>query len=338
MQCPSCNFHNMPGSGNCARCGASLRLGGDIDVHPPRASSLQKRMPALWSLRFYLNRLRAGMWAAFTGVTNFAVGSIAEHPPSLLGWIVPGLAQMQRGDKARGWGFLAGFLICLTIGLVLMGTVSGSIFLGLAFTMQVTGLVDAIASTFATIADRGRLTATVMAALAAFVYFPAMWAIGRVATPVQITANAAPFERGDVVWYNRMAEPKLGDVVIYEIPEFSAGGHLRNSGYNARIRIDGQRVNRIVGRGGQKVEVREGQLLVDGAVSPWQPTTPRELLPEFAIMVPAESLFILPDNLVSDDVILNANPWQQLGIVPASAVRGRVYFRSLPWGRMSFVN
>ena len=46
MQCPSCQFENMPGSGRCARCGGFLALAtAAIDVHPPRAARLSRRMP-----------------------------------------------------------------------------------------------------------------------------------------------------------------------------------------------------------------------------------------------------------------------------------------------------
>src|SRR5690606_1826181 len=57
MQCPSCRFENMPGSGYCARCGASLLI-GNVDVIPPRASAMQRRVPA--ELRSAVHRLQVG--------------------------------------------------------------------------------------------------------------------------------------------------------------------------------------------------------------------------------------------------------------------------------------
>ena len=41
MQCPNCQFQNMPGANACVRCGTSMQLRAEaIDVHPPRARPL----------------------------------------------------------------------------------------------------------------------------------------------------------------------------------------------------------------------------------------------------------------------------------------------------------
>ena len=43
MQCPCCQFENMPGLASCGRCGSVLDLNlVAIDVNPPRASRVAK--------------------------------------------------------------------------------------------------------------------------------------------------------------------------------------------------------------------------------------------------------------------------------------------------------
>src|SRR5690554_8127736 len=63
MQCPSCRFENMPGSGQCARCSGLLVI-GNVDVHPPRASSIQRRMPVEMRTAAYRLRMATAEFVA----------------------------------------------------------------------------------------------------------------------------------------------------------------------------------------------------------------------------------------------------------------------------------
>src|SRR3990172_6356595 len=137
MQCPSCQFENMPGSGRCARCGASLALAtAAIDVHPPRAGRLSRFELTFW--RFWHGMGRAGSKAssalpAFgsrSDTVNFDLGTMRRC-------VVPGWPQYRRGDRPLAFVFLLGYLCFLVPGVVLAGTWLGSLLLGLAGAMHV---------------------------------------------------------------------------------------------------------------------------------------------------------------------------------------------------------
>ncbi len=141
MQCPSCQFENMPGSGRCARCGGFLALAtAAIDVNPPRATRLSRRMPRLWGRFWSLRRTWANIQTSLTQPiqqlfsrfenTDFRLGTIVRT-------IVPGWAQRFRGNNPRAIVFFVSYLALLLPALLFLGTGLGSILLGLAFGMHV---------------------------------------------------------------------------------------------------------------------------------------------------------------------------------------------------------
>lgn len=224
--------------------------------------------------------------------------------------------------------------------------------LGLAFAMHVVSASDALVGSFATAADRLRFSAMSIAVLALAAYLPTLWLVSRVATPVRINQTIPPFAQGDVLWYNREAEPVAGDIVLYDVP------HLQiNDAANHRTFVfDNQWISRIVALEGQTVEWKNGVLLVDGTPSEWQPSgaadvsewrgyvhdRPVPLQPGGAVaaapdgtwVVPAKSVCILADSLVPPGANLGIGQWQTISTVPESRIRGQVFFRSYPFWRM----
>ena len=332
MLCPSCEFHNMPGSSLCARCGASLKLAtAEIDVNPPRAGRWERRMPGLAGGRRGWNHLRSLLTAELRSL--LVPRTVIEHAPRWWSLLVPGLPQIQRGERRRGRVLLVVYLGLMAAGLVTCGTGLGSMLLGLAFAAHVAAIADAFGARSQTFGDSLRLTVMTMFVLATLVYMPTGWAISRVATPLRITGVMPPFQEGDVVWYNRSSTPEVGDLVVYDLPQASVAGRTEG-GQAMRVQIQGDRINRVVAVAGQRVEWAEQQLVVDGQVSPWQPAA--SLTTFRQITVPEGSLFILPDHLVP--MSLPNMPWTRLSVVSHERVGGRVFFRSLPWNRISLID
>lgn len=325
----------MPGSGRCARCGAMLALAtAAIDVHPPRATGWSRKLPWFTNWQWNINRIRALVWSIICSPFG-PREAIVDRPPSVLALLLPGRAQIQRGEKARGWTFLVLYLGLLAMGALLLGTSRGSILLGLAFTTHVTSAVDAVAANYSSFGDRFRLTLCVGVLLASLVYWPASWAILRVATPLQITGEMPPFQRGDVVWYNRSAAASVGSLVVYEVPELSVAGRM--NGQAAMFNIEGMRINRVAAVAGQQVQWNGSQLLVDGTPAAWQPATPPpDRVANFAI--PEGHALILPDNLWPREAQLGRDSWKHVAVVPVAQIEGIVYFRNLPWRRLGVVD
>src|SRR5262245_39883296 len=135
MQCPSCDFYNMPGAAVCGRCGSTLAANTlTIDVHPPRATARAKRLrrllPAPLAYRFrdefrqvaQQSRRAAGDW-----------GFAPAPPGTVPRMVAPGWALMHVGETTRGRYFLGAWLVLIVLALAFYGTGFGSLCLGLAF-------------------------------------------------------------------------------------------------------------------------------------------------------------------------------------------------------------
>ncbi|MEQ9379776.1 MAG: hypothetical protein RJP95_02855 [Pirellulales bacterium] len=326
----------MPGSGNCARCGTSLTLAAaTIDVHPPRAGKLVRTAPSLLGVRRAWNRFFPSVQSALASVWGGSENAIARWP-TFLECIVPGLGQMRRGDRAQGWLFFGTFALLLSLGILLMGTTAGSLLLGLAFAAHVTALRDATAGSFALLGDRLKHALLVAIGLFMLLYLPAGWAITRVGTPFRLTQGLPPFNQGDVLWYSNVAKATAGDLVLYEVPSVSLAGN-RNDGYPARIVVAGQRINRVVAGPGQVVQWNEGQLLVDGSASRYQPASARLLQMEDALTVPRGRFFILPDNLLPNAVAISPEQLLTVSLVAEERVLGPVFLRSYPLNHFTVI-
>lgn len=357
MQCPSCRFENMPGSGYCARCGASLMV-GDVDVIPPRASALQRRVPAelrsaVYRLQITVgdlvaragnllpNRLRpaAGSSAAWRVATPSlaAPGNQRENLQEFdLGYadylrlLIPGWVQMRFGEPVRGRWMMAAALLLFALTVVLAGSGYGAAALGLLFSLHVMTSVDAVCRHFATFGERVLFTGLCAALLAVAVYFPAGWSVSRFARAVTIQQDTRYFQSGDVVWYRPRATAAVGDVVLYNVPVRIVPGHRDRLAIN--VNIEGARINRLVAVAGQRLSVSDGKLFVDGKISHWQPQTLR--LPN-ELIVPRGHVFILPDDLVPADIQIDVKDSSKLAVVPLSSVSGVVAWRTYPFHRFT---
>lgn len=335
MQCPSCQFENMPGSSHCARCAASLALASaDIDINPPRASAIERRLPVR-SLAWARRGLESGrgLLGSVFGVsrpeTSFR-GSVSEY----LLFIIPGLHQLLHGEPSRGKLFFGGFAIIAALTIILAGTGPGSMLLGILFAWHVVATVDVIARDFVTPSDRIRLTVVVAIGLAVALYLPAGWLVQRVGTPISIALPTRYFNPGDVVWYSQSADLAAGDLVLYEVSVTRAS--LRNVNlYNTVYQIQGDRINRLVAVAGQTVRVdRSGTLWVDGQPSPWQPSPECVLPMEKDILVRPEHVFILPENLLPGRALqLNPETALRMAMVHRNQVRGPLLGRTFPPSR-----
>jgi hypothetical protein len=324
----------MPGSGRCARCGTSLALAtAVIDVHPPRAGRVSRRLPRFWGLRRTWGNFV--VWARRPFEGYFAEFDEASFDASIImRLIIPGWATWFRGRKLRGFTFLVAFLSLLLPGIVLLGTGIGSILLGAAFAVHVASAVDAMISRFPSIAERISFTAVCAVVLFLAIYMPIGAYVSRVATPIQIRQPMSEFAPGDVLWYRRTTAAVPGDLVYYRLTENRFAGRTV-TGQPAAIVLPPQWISRVVAVAGQTLRWEGEQLTVDGLPIEWPHVAGLDIPRDGVFTVPAGQLIISPEHLAGGEIRLTSADWTRLTIVPQENVIGRIYFRSLPLWRMS---
>jgi len=349
MQCFSCGFHVMPGVTACVRCGADLTVASrPLPVSPPRARALAKRvLPRWWAFQRrmapLLHRLSLGEASqpAFGGAMEAFVrplAAILAAPQS----IVPGLPLLGGRSRPLGLAVLLGWPLLVVAAILLNGrAVPALVLLGAALALHSASTVAATGLAFRVPGLRVAAMAGAAILLAGVIYLPVAWGTLRLLggswwlEPARVPETAPPFFTGDLIWFERSSTPAPGDIVI--------------AGRPATLR----RVRAIEG---QRVEMREGVLLVDGVPSPWQSAT--RLLAEGSSFTvrPGNCFVLLPESYAPGETPpalpdAPAMPWVDLElrqlriapaqlqawIVPVHAIEGRVVARSYPvwrWGRV----
>ena len=331
MQCSNCQFQNMPGIQTCGRCGASLQLASAaIDVHPPRASRAAKQWRRWFPTALYWNRFRTASVLSPIRIRGWP--SDLQTPGVLLRMIVPGWAQWYMGRAVRGKWLFRSYVALLLSGLLFFGTALGWLLLGLAISVHATSILDIMAASIVELRPRLIYSGVAIVMLTIIVYYPAAQLLAIVVAPQQFNVAAPPFEAGDVVLVNpsayRWSDPQPGDVVLYSrspqeirLPSFGERGAI--------VRLQGDRIDRILAQGGDKATCDKGGLLVNGRPSPWLPLNARQLPDGLEITVPLNCYLILP----SGDALPSTAAWQTASIVPRGQIEGRVYWRNQPLWR-----
>lgn len=336
MQCSNCQFHNMPGSESCGRCGTSLRLATAVmDVHPPRAGRLRKRLRRAVPMTRAVAEARNAIDAV--GVTTGIDRLAARAPWALfLRLVVPGWSHLYAGQRMRGRLFLWGTLAFLVPGLLLFGTVWGSVLLGMAFGMHSWAALDIITQTFPEGGIRDRISRSLIVSfvLALLVYVPAGILLTRVADPAVISLPAPPFDRGDIVLVNHWTTPRAGHVVMYDIPDYirPEGGPERDG---RLTRFTGERIDRILAGPGDQVLWEDGRLTLNGKPLDLRPLNPAVAPRRLAVTVPHAHFLILPTTTPYIRSTDSEAMWLTLSLVPADRLRGRVYARTSPLSRFA---
>jgi hypothetical protein len=338
MQCSSCRFQNMPGTEVCGRCGTSLGIAtAVIDVHPPRAKPLTKRLRRRLPVRRAMYGVRGALGETATAAAARRVSAALPPGPVLARMPLPGWAHFYTGRRARGHAFVWCFLACLLPGLLLWGSGWGSVFVGLAFSVHSSAALDVINLAFPRFGFREVMSRSVAVTLVlgVAVYWPAGRLLTRVADPRVMATQTTRFARDDVVLVNHWAAPSPGSVVLYDIPPRTIREHDGHRAVNTVYQ--GERVERILAGPGDHVLVQGGLLWINGGPAPHLPLNTRRLPARLAQTVPPDHYFILPSTTEVLPNPADAAAWEGLSMVPAESVRGIAYARSQPLSRFEVI-
>jgi signal peptidase I len=114
----------------------------------------------------------------------------------------------------------------------------------------------------------------------------------------------------------RLHPPRRGDIVVLRVP-----------GYGREMLI-----KRVIGLPGETIEVRGGQVLIDGVplAEPYLRTVTRGDYPPTRI--PADAVFVMGDNRN------NSNDSRAFGPIPLDAIVGKAWLRYWPPGEIGVVH
>jgi hypothetical protein len=347
MQCPTCEFENIPGLDLCGRCGTSLGLATSvIDVAPPRASRTAKRVRKLVPRRlFYQARDVAGE------ARRIVAGSIENdshiplpEPDVLSRLIVPGWAHIHAGLVIRGQAFLWAYILTLVPGLLFWGTDLGPILFGLAFSVHASSVMDILIRQGSVRFPRMMaMAALVSLILAVLIYAPTGQLLARVADPIAFATDAPPFKRFDTVLVNRWAfalrGPQRGDVVLYSPRNVSRIMTTEAQLLHLRLAYEeNELIDRLIGLPGDRVVWDQSKLSINGATVSWKPLLAERLPKHLEIAVPADRYLILPTTSAG---AINRGGiksfWEYAGSIPRGDILGGAYLRSSPLSRLWFI-
>lgn len=334
MQCPSCQFENMPGMAVCGRCGAQLRLAAAaLDVHPPRATERAKRLRRWFPAYRFAPRVREGLRRVLA-VPDFDWDRLPAG--IFLRMVVPGWPQHYLGQARRGQGMLGLYLGLLALGILSIGTTFGALLLGTALAVHISSILDVLWPVAHQWRTRAVALLLCLAVVGTVVYWPAIWAVSQVLGVRRIAITAGPLQAGDAILYRPGGAADVGDVVLYEIQQAQILTRTPG-GYPAYYRVQGQFIDRVLAAGGQVIEWKQQRLRVDGQDTPYQPLHPAAVTADLQLTVPLGYYGILPSTQPQDAPPFPPEIWQTISLVPQGQILGRVVLRQRPiwrWGRL----
>lgn len=130
---------------------------------------------------------------------------------------------------------------------------------------------------------------------------------------------------GDTVLINRLAykigDPKRGDIIAYKVSEDSnASTHIK----------------RVIGLPGETIEIREGQILINGETYQEKknfPSIQNPGLAETSVTLDGDEYFVLGDNRNNSE----DSRFVDVGNIKEENIIGKLWFVVSPWDKFGFL-
>jgi signal peptidase I len=112
--------------------------------------------------------------------------------------------------------------------------------------------------------------------------------------------------------YRWVRSPAQGDIVVFQSPRLPPRDFIK----------------RVVGVAGDRVELRDGKVYVNGRLVPLAPSAEPNHQEMTEIIVPADTVWVMGDNRN------NSDDSRSFGAVPLESIRGTAFLRMWPPGRI----
>jgi len=368
MNCPHCGIFNLPHVVSCVKCGTALYtvLPDGFKPEPPRARHKRylRHLFYRWrrhrgfslndgvaytgvssSVRKAVERVLPGK-PAFVGARSRSSAAIRQSIDDSLDWfkefpyllllfflmglVLPGLPQLFLNRPVRGRLLLIIYLVALLGMFICFGHWLFVWFVTAATLCQTISACD--------IANRAgrsfwvRLAGNLIISVIIFFVLGIAWqycgnfylrSYGEVfqATAYLRVPGIIP---GDIVQGKRQQEYHIGDLVSFT--SYSAVGE--HGGYRTQMSFD-----RILATPGQKVEVRNNQIFINGNLSPStvRPLNPDYSIPDMKLTLGKNQYFLCPSNYIRP--IARVELQQIMHVVEENRVSYRLDRVIFPWWR-----
>lgn len=342
MQCPNCEFNNIPGQRTCARCTSVLDF-GSIDVTPPRAGTTMIPLRFRSRLEIIVSSLDRRLAGVSRRLGGSVLNDISIAP--LLRSIVPGWAHRHRGQRRLGWCLTCVWFLLVLLAAALMGGPFGwtAYFALVGWHGLSINLILNRRLLELNMLSRMAIGLFVWACLNVFVYLPAGSLLQRYITPFQANGilSGPLLEDGDLVLLTgtgtRPSTFRQGDVVVYRIDRFT------NQEGHAYAQVgDGWGIDRIVAVPGDHVQVDSSGIRVNDQPLPESAMPIRAGYQPFRcdLTLPENRYFIVPSSLRSRFYNIRQDQIDSMftvvSTVPADRITGRALIRWRPFSRTGF--
>ncbi|MDX2133108.1 MAG: hypothetical protein SFY69_13770 [Planctomycetota bacterium] len=338
MECPNCNFQNVPGMRSCARCQSLLDF-SSLAIDPPRAADAV--MPL--AVRHAAIRARISLGQTFADIARRSSSIFPQelNRPALLRSVIPGWGHCYLGYRWFGRVAIAIWLALIVTTLLLNGVADGwfMYFILVGWHSFVISLLLARVLSTQPILTRALVGLCMYALLNAAIYLPARWLFHGVARPFSLSGigTTEVLRNGDTVIHtgrwNRPDSFRPGDLVVYDIHAISVPGAYIRGGVG---------VDRIVAGPGDAVSGADSTLLVNGAplAASASPLRAPYRFPTFGISLGDDEYFIVP-SLFNFQGQLPANArdlYIKACVVREADITGKVLWRSGPLSRFGSID
>ncbi|GMU84080.1 MAG: hypothetical protein AMXMBFR47_39500 [Planctomycetota bacterium] len=333
MQCPNCGMENMPGLATCVRCQSALQ-GGALVVTPRRASALRltTRLLALWyrcfgGWRVDWSWLRPWTPRTYEPIPWRAVG---------LTLLAPGVGHLYIRHRALGWWLLGIWAGAIFLTLLSLATPWTPWLFSIAVIVHALAFASLLAANlgYESWIIRALFGTLLFLALNYLLYNPIAGFCGHFVRAVylpDIQLNPTIGSGDGLVcegdWLR--SAPCRGDIVLYDMTPYSGNGWYVREGVG---------IDRIVGLPGDRIEITNGFLRVNGAevakgMAPLGAVPP---IASFSCTVAPDRVFVLPTTLrlyLGPQMELRPEFIETAAHLDREQIRGKVLWRVRPWSR-----
>lgn len=349
IECSKCGLANLDHVSVCVDCGTSLVQEGkvpELKVYPPRAGRFKKLC-----LLFYKINRNIGSLDTSKPV-HLPVNIDIEKTPGksfreyLLDFadfkgaaasIIPGLGHVIQKRYLRALIVVIFYLLFIALGVLFYGRVLSNLFFGCAISLHAIAIFDCLPLAkpfFNNIGSRvSIMVSIIILTIVVYYYINDQISEQIFGSWINVTQGEPVISQGDFILIRKQEKYQRGDIV------FCFGEGMQNSrGYEYTYLQAGLFFDRIIGLPGEKVEVMDHKIFVNGEflTEEFLPLQHKSFRPMTVIL--GENQYFVYDSTNPGLHRFSKDMFRLHNIVTEDNIRGRAFMIYAPYSRMRFLD